>query len=104
MSAATSGQTRSLLNMRWTMVREPRSRLGLALLAGLALGMLVAAVLVAAGLSDAGDQALGIALVMPSLLLGFTLSAVLSPLAAGGGNQLFPLEQLAAYPLRPATH
>ena len=41
---------------------------------------------------------------MPSLLLGFALSAVISPLAAGGGNQLFPPEHLAAYPIRPSTH
>ncbi len=104
MIAATSGQTRALLRLRWTMVREARSRLGLALLAGSALGLLASAIVVGARLSDAGDQSFGIALVMPSLLLGFAVSAVVSPLAAGGGNQLFPPEQLAAYPLRPATH
>ena len=99
-----SGQTRTLLSLRWTMLREPRSRLGLALLAGCAVGLLVGAILVGARLSDAGDRSFGIALVMPSLLLGFALSAVVSPLAAGGGNQLFPPEQLAAFPIRPSTH
>ena len=104
MTTVLSGQTRTLLNLRWTMVRNPRSRLGLALMAGSAVGLLVGAVLVGARLADAGDQSFGIALVMPSMLLGFALSAVISPLAAGGGNQLFPPEQLAAFPIRPSTH
>ena len=104
MKHVTSGQTRLLLHLRWTMVRQPRSRLGLALLAGSALGLLVGAVLAGARLSDAGDRSFGIALVLPSLLLGFALSAFISPLAAGGGNQLFPPEQLAAFPLRASAH
>ena len=99
-----SGQTRILLSLRWTMLREPRSRLACSLLAGCAVGLLVGAILVGARLSDAGDRSFGVALVMPSLLLGFALSAVVSPLAAGGGNQLFPPEQLAAFPIRPSTH
>ena len=104
MKHVTSGQTRLLLHLRWTMVRQPRSRLGLALLAGSALGLLVGAVLAGARVSDAGDRSFGIALVLPSLLLGFALSAFISPLAAGGGNQLFPPEQLAAFPLRASAH
>ena len=99
-----SGQTRILLSLRWTMLREPRSRLALSLLAGCAVGLLVGAILVGARLSDAGDRSFGVALVMPSLLLGFALSAVVSPLAAGGGNQLFPPEQLSPFPIRPSTH
>jgi hypothetical protein len=98
-----SGQTRALLRLRWRMVREPASRFGLALLGGAAAGLLIGAVITGAGFSEAGDRSFGVALVMPSLLLGFAVSAVLSPLAAGGGNQLFPPEQLAAYPLRPTT-
>ncbi len=30
--------------------------------------------------------------------------SLVAPLAAGGGNELFPPEQLVAYPIRPATH
>ena len=99
-----SGQTRTLLGLRWTMVRNPRSRVGLALLAGAAVGLVTGVTLVGAHVADASDLSFAVALVMPSMLLGFALSAVISPLAAGGGNQLFPPEQLAAYPIRPSTH
>ncbi len=101
MTAVPRSQLRPLLRLRWTMVRSPNKRAGLvALLAGfpalLVLGSVVARLL------PRTDQT-GILLVTPTVMLGFILLAFAAPLAAGGGNELYPAEQLAAYPIHPRT-
>jgi hypothetical protein len=49
------------------------------------------------------EQAFNLALGTPTVYLAFALLAVMAPLAAGGGYELYPSEQLVAYPIRPRT-
>ena len=100
----TSGfaQLRALVALRWRMVRSATARRGLAALGSLiplaVLGGVAAAQL-------APEQArLDAAVVAPTIYLGFLLLSVVSPLTAGGGNELYPPEQLVAFPVRPDTH
>lgn len=97
----TDRQLRHLLALRWRMVRSRRSRLAFAALAMLPLALCVAAVAVAGVLprERAGD----ILALAPTAFLTVALVAVLAPLVAGGGNELFPAEQLAAFPVRAGT-
>jgi hypothetical protein len=99
--ASTSVQLRALVSLRWRMIRSRWARLGLVLLgAGVPLSGLGT---VAAARQLPGDQAFGVALVTPTLFLIAAVAAVLAPLAAGGGNELYPADQLSPYPVRPAT-
>jgi hypothetical protein len=99
--AGTSSQLRSLVSLRWRMVRSPRVRLGLVLLAAcIPLAGLGA---IAVGRRLPVDQAFGITLVTPTLFLVAAVVGVVAPLAAGGGNELYPADELVAYPVRPAT-
>jgi len=100
-AAPVGSQLRALVSLRWRMVRSRRVRVGLVLfgacipLAGLGA--------VGVGRQLPGDQAFGLALVTPTLFLIAVAVAMLAPLAAGGGNELYPADQLAPYPVRPAT-
>ncbi|HYN74956.1 MAG TPA: hypothetical protein VEV13_02040 [Candidatus Limnocylindria bacterium] len=101
MTAPPSAQLRPLLQLRWTMVRSPHKRAGLvALIASFPLLLIAGAVI--ARLLPPADR-LGILLVTPTVMLGFVLLAFAAPIAAGGGNELYPSEQLVAYPIRPRT-
>ena len=101
MSAATAGslaQTRTLLSLRWHMVRSPGARVVLAVLA---------AGLVAFGVAchNAGVRARDVLVIDLSgqfavLFAGFALLAVVTPLVAGGGVDVFPRAQLVGYPVR----
>ena len=94
-------QLRALLVLRWQMARSPGVRLGLVLGALLVLWLLTEA----ARTGQRVDAAvLGAAVqVAPAAYLGFGLLAVLSPLAAGGGRELVPADQLVAFPVRPTA-
>jgi hypothetical protein len=94
-------QLRALVSLRWRMVRSSRVRLGLALLAFLVPVSCVGAVFV--GQSMSGRVTFNLSLLAPTALLGFACLAVLAPLAAGGGNELFPPDQLVAYPITART-
>jgi hypothetical protein len=95
-------QLRALVALRWTMVRSRAARRGLtALAACVPLAILGGAV--AARLVPQGSR-FEAAIVTPTIYLGFAVLAAVSPLTAGGGNELYPPEQLVAYPIRPATH
>jgi hypothetical protein len=96
-----SGQLAPLLVLRWTMVRSPQARWGFAGLAGAAAGLSVLAVVV--GQLAPRHRAVDVLLVAPSLLLAVAVVALLAPLVAGGGNELFPDEQLVAFPITPRT-
>ena len=50
-----------------------------------------------------GPTAGNLALITPTLFLVFLVLAVVAPLAAGGGNSLFPEDQLVAFPVRSST-
>lgn len=100
----TSGweQLRALVALRWTMVRSRNARRGLAALAAcVPLAVLGGAVL--ARIAPAGTR-FEASLVVPTIYLGFAVLSAVSPLTAGGGNELYPADQLVAYPIRPATH
>jgi hypothetical protein len=101
-TADLPGQLRPLLALRWRMVRSRRQRLLLVALALLPVAMIVVSVS-AIGVLPA-EQVFNILLVTPTVYLAFLALSFLVPLAAGGGYQLYPPEQLPAYPLRARTH
>jgi len=97
----TSGQLLELVRLRWRMVRSERVRLGLVLLAAVIPGLLCAAVI--AGQLAPRGRSFDVTVLAPTAFLGFAVLSLVAPLAAGGGNELFPPEQLTPYPIRPST-
>jgi hypothetical protein len=83
------------------MVRLAEARIGFAVLGAGGFLLLVTAVAVAREVPR--TLAFDTAVVLPSALLGFAVLAVLAPLIAGGGYELYPDDQLVSYPIRPAT-
>lgn len=90
-----------LVRLRWRMVRSERVRLGLVLLAALVPGLLAGAVI--AGQLVPRGASFDVTLLAPTAFLGFAVLSLVAPLAAGGGNELFPPEQLTPFPVRPST-
>jgi hypothetical protein len=94
-------QLRALARLRWSLVRSRGARLGLLLLA--------AAVPLVAGLmlsvrNDVEPAALVAAIkAAPAAFLGFGALAVIAPLTSSAASELYPSDQLAAYPIRPGT-
>jgi hypothetical protein len=95
------GQVLPLVALRWRMVRARRARAGL-LVAALAVPSLALLAVLAGVLAPAGKEGEAGA-VGPSVLLAFLILAVIAPLAAGGGTELYPPDQLVAFPIRPRT-
>lgn len=95
-------QLKALVALRWTMVRSPRARRGLLALAACIPVAILAGVVGAQLAPDAARFDAAVA--APTVYLGFAFLAVVSPLTAGGGNELYPAEQLVAYPIRASTH
>lgn len=94
-------QLRALIFLRWTMVRSRQGRLGFLTLAlTVPLSLLAAA---SAGRFVPATRAFDLSLLTPTVFLGFAGLSVLSPLAAGGGQDLYPAEQLVAYPVGAST-
>jgi hypothetical protein len=100
-SAPARSQLAPLLGLRLVMVRS-----------GLLRGLLLALLLLPVLLSLVGvflvdlvpdEQSFNVALGTPTIYVAFILLAVMAPLAAGGGYELYPPEQLVAYPIRPRT-
>jgi len=83
------------------MVRSPRARLGfLALAATTPLLSLVAAVAGRLAPDGSRDE---VVLLAPTALIPVAVLAVLAPMLAGGGNELFPDDHLTAYPVSSRT-
>jgi len=82
------------------MIRSPLTRAGLLLLlatgAVFVVGTVVAGLLLTADTDDA-------VLLAPTALAAFALVSLLAPLAAGGGNELYPPEQLQPFPVTAHT-
>ena len=95
-------QLRALVALRWTMVRSRNARLGLLALAA-CVPLAVVGGALAARVVPSGTR-FEASLVVPTIYLGFAVLSAVSPLTAGGGNELYPAEQLVAYPVRPSTH
>ncbi len=96
-----SSQLRPLLSLRWLMVRSARARRGflaLALTTPLLSGLAAAAARLAP--DDARNDVI---LLAPTALVPVAVLAVLAPLVAGGGNELFPDDHLTAYPVSSRT-
>jgi hypothetical protein len=83
------------------MVRSRRQRVGFVLLAS-TVGILVAASLAGSRLLPQ-QTAFDALVVAPTAFIVFGALSVVGPLTAGGGNELFPSEQLLPHPVRPAT-
>jgi len=96
------GQLQALVGLRWRMVRSRRSRGGLIALLGVLLFLLVGGVVFGQALPP-GKRIFDLVLLAPTMYLVFVGLAVVAPLAAGGGNELFPEGQLVAYPIEPRT-
>lgn len=97
----TGSQTWALVALRWRMVRSIRARVGFGLLA-CAVPVLGAAA-VAVGVLLPREQSFDVLVLAPTAYLSVAVLAVLAPLVAGGGNELFPAEQLTAYPVSSRT-
>ena len=96
-----SGQLAPLVTLRWEMLRSTRIRWGFAALAGVGLGLCIGAVI--AGLLAPRQWASDVLLLAPTLFLAVAAVALAAPLVAGGGNELFPEEQLVAFPVTSRT-
>lgn len=97
----TSAQLPALVRLRWRMVRVERVRVGLLCIAALIPGLLCGAVI--AGQLIPHSTSFDGTVLAPTAFLGFAVLSLVAPLAAGGGNELFPPEQLVAFPIRPGT-
>lgn len=96
-----NAQLRALLRLRWQMIRSTPLRWGIVVVTVLPVALVVLGLLGVQAAPD--DQRLNLALATPSFYVGFMVLAMLAPLVSGGGYELFPADQLAAYPVRPAT-
>jgi hypothetical protein len=94
-------QLLALVGLRWQMVRNRHVRVQMLLLGLVVLGFL--ALVVVAGRSLPERRAFDASLVTPTAFLVYAGLAVAGPLAAGGGVELFPPDQLSPFPVRPAT-
>jgi hypothetical protein len=97
-----SGQLAPLIALRWRMVRTPGARWGFLALASAIPLLCVLAALVGALAPD--ERRFDVLLLAPTAYLSVAVLAVLAPLIAGGGNELFPPEQLSAYPVTSRTY
>jgi hypothetical protein len=83
------------------MVRSRRVRLGLFALAAVVPLLMAAAV--AGGRLLPQQRAFDAAVVAPTAFLVYAALAIVGPLTAGGGSELFPADQLVPHPVRPFT-
>jgi hypothetical protein len=99
--SGTWAQLRALVGLRWSMVRSRRVRAGLLIMGGAVAGVVVSAIAGARLLPT--ERAGDVLALSPSAYFGYAMLAVVGPIAAGGGNEMFPWDELAPHPIRPAT-
>ena len=97
---AGHGQLRRLLGLRWRMLREPKQRRRVAIAFALLPLFIVAAVIVG---QLAPDESGSTSPCWPRPPSRFFALAVISPASSAGGSELFPTDQLVAYPVRDRT-
>ena len=96
-----TSQVGPLVALRWRMVRSTRAQRGfIALSAAVPVLCLVAAVV---GATAPRGSSFDVLLLAPSAYLTVALLTVAAPLIAGGGHELFPTDQLDAYPVTART-
>ena len=99
---SSSAQLRPLIALRWKMVREPSTRRGLVVALAIPVALLLITI-VGARLYPAPADCTTLLVIVPALLLGFVVLSIFGPLAAGGGNELYPADQLVAFPIKSRT-
>ncbi|MEI6364451.1 MAG: hypothetical protein WCO59_02080 [Actinomycetes bacterium] len=99
---SSPAQLRPLIALRWKMVREPSTRRGLAVALFIPVALLLITI-VSARLYPASADSTTLLVIVPALLLGFLVLSIFGPLAAGGGNELYPADQLVAFPIKSRT-
>lgn len=94
--------TRELIRFRARTVRRPGAA---GRFLSVLLGLTVAAALAPAWVPGAGgdDEAFGVLLVLPSMLAGFLVLAIVSAVASGGGRELLARDHAVAFPVSPTT-
>jgi hypothetical protein len=100
-STSTAHQLGPLIALRWRMVRSSRARLGFSLLAS-SIPVLCAVSAVVGALAPR-QRSFDVQVVAPTAYLSVAVLALLAPLVAGGGNELFPSDQLSAFPITART-
>jgi hypothetical protein len=96
-----SAQLPELVRLRWRMVRVERVRVGLLIMLAMVPGLICGAVI--AGQLVPRERLDDVRVLAPTAFLGFAILSLIAPLAAGGGNELFPPDQLVAFPIHPRT-
>jgi hypothetical protein len=97
-----TGQLRPLVGLRWRMVRSTAARRGFIALAAVVPVLCLVAAFV--GAAAPRGRNFDVLLLAPSAYLTVALLTLAAPLIAGGGQELFPTEQLDAYPVTARTH
>jgi hypothetical protein len=101
-SASSAHQLGPLIALRWRMVRSGRARLGFGLLASVVPVLCTLSAI--AGVLAPRQRSFDVQILAPTAYLSVAVLALLAPLVAGGGNELFPAEQLVAFPVTARTH
>jgi hypothetical protein len=96
-----TAQLPELVRLRWRMVRVERVRIGLLVMLSMVPGLICAAVI--AGQLLPHQRLSDVAVLAPTAFLGFAVLSLVAPLAAGGGNELFPPDQLVSFPISAKT-
>jgi hypothetical protein len=99
--SVATGQLGPLIALRWRMVRSRRARVGFGFLAGSI--PLLCGVSAVVGLLAPRQRSFDVQIVAPTAFLSLAVLALLAPLVAGGGNELFPADQLVAFPATART-
>ena len=100
-SSRRDSQLAALLRLRWTMLREPRQRR--TVLFALSLLPLLAVAAVFGARQAPQDYVFNFALLVPTIFASFLALAIISPASSAGGTEIFPSDQLVAYPVRERT-
>lgn len=102
-AGGADGHLGALLRLRWTMLRTTRQRRVVALSLALLPLLAVAAVVVGQLAPADPNIRFNFALLAPTTFASFFALAVISPASSAGGTELFPGDQLVAYPVRDRT-
>ncbi|CAB4868945.1 unannotated protein [freshwater metagenome] len=97
-----AGQVRALIALRWSMVRDGRARASLLVVFFIPVVLALGAIVVGHLLPAPTDNS-SLLVIVPALLLTFLVLSIVTPLAAGGGNELYPPDQLVAFPIQFRT-